>query len=62
MKNNDSEIVLSYTIAAAAEPTVYDATVSKTSPIKLLTRQLTSTIYPVGGFADCDLHHQYQQC
>lgn len=34
-ENNDSEIVLSYTIAAAAEPTVYDATVSKTSPIKL---------------------------
>lgn len=32
---NDSEIVLSYTIAAAAESTVYDATVSKTSPIKL---------------------------
>ncbi len=32
---NDSEIVLSYTIAAAAEPTVYDATVSKTNPIKL---------------------------
>lgn len=31
---NDSEIVLSYTIAAAAEPTVYDATVFKTNPIK----------------------------
>lgn len=35
MELNDSEIVLSYTIAAAAEPTVYDATVSKTSPIRL---------------------------